>query len=69
MPVKDIGQPPVQCLPLLALQVLDEIGVDLSAAIGNAPQKKVAAAQQQAVAEAEDSELQDLAARLAMLRN
>lgn len=50
-------------------QVLDEIGVDLSAAIGTAPQRRVATAQQQPAAEAEDSELQDLAARLAMLRS
>jgi hypothetical protein len=55
------------CLP----QLLDEIGVDLSAAMGAAPQRKVAAAQSSKAAAAadEDSELQDLAARLAMLRN
>jgi hypothetical protein len=50
-------------------QVLDEIGVDLSAALGTAPQKRLAqqqAAQQQ---EATDAELDDLAARLATLRS
>jgi hypothetical protein len=54
------------------LQLLDEIGVDLSAAMGAAPQRKVAVAQSSKAAAAaadEDSELQDLAARLAMLRN
>jgi hypothetical protein len=53
--------------------LLDEIGVDLSAAMGSAPQRKVAAAQSSKAAAAaaadEDSELQDLAARLAMLRS
>eukprot|EP00878_Enallax_costatus_P017037 GHUV01017886.1.p2 GENE.GHUV01017886.1~~GHUV01017886.1.p2 ORF type:complete len:194 (+),score=86.59 GHUV01017886.1:149-730(+) len=54
----------------LVNQVLDEIGVDLSAVLGTAPQKRVAAAQPAAAGkEAEDSELQDLAARLATLRS
>lgn len=52
------------------LQVLDEIGVDLTAALGAAPQRKVATAQPAAAAATanENAELQDLAARLAMLR-
>lgn len=62
---------PAALLPC-PLQLLDEIGVDLSAAMGSAPQRKVAAAQSSKAAAAaadEESELQDLAARLAMLRN
>jgi hypothetical protein len=49
--------------------VLDEIGVDLSAALGTAPQKRLA--QQQAAAQqaGEDAELDGLAARLATLRS
>jgi hypothetical protein len=55
---------------VLLLQLLDEIGVDLSAAMGSAPQRTVAAVQSSTAAAAdEDSELQDLAARLAMLRS
>lgn len=50
-------------------QVLDEIGVDLSALMGAAPQRKVAQQQPAAVAATSDSELQDLQARLAMLRS
>jgi hypothetical protein len=59
------------CPQLLApylLQVLDEIGVDLSALMGAAPQRKVAQ-QQPAAAATSDSELQDLQARLAMLKS
>lgn len=59
------------CVCAWLLQLLDEIGVDLSAAMGAAPQRKVAAAQSSKAAAAADgdSELQDLAARLATLRN
>lgn len=55
----------------LVSQVLDEIGVDLSAVLGSAPQRKAAAAQQQpaAAASSSDSEMQELQARLAMLRS
>jgi hypothetical protein len=50
--------------------VLDEIGVDLSALMGAAPQRKVAQQQPAAAAAAtSDSELQDLQARLAMLKS
>lgn len=55
------------CCVCVCLQVLDEIGVDLQAMMGAAPQRKVPA-QQQPVATS-DSELQDLQARLAMLRS
>jgi hypothetical protein len=54
----------------LCLQVLDEIGVDLQAMMGAAPQRKVPAQQQPAAAAAtSDSELESLQARLAMLRS
>jgi hypothetical protein len=49
-------------------QVLDEIGVDLSAAMGTAPRRQVAT-QQATAAAAEDEELDNLAARLAQLRS
>ncbi|KAF8069465.1 VPS2.3 [Scenedesmus sp. PABB004] len=53
----------------LVSQVLDEIGVDVSASLGSAPQRRVAARQPAAAAAApDDAELGDLAARLAMLR-
>lgn len=57
----------VACSPLV--QVLDEIGVDLSAMMGAAPQRKVAQQQPAAAAATSDNELQDLQARLAMLRS
>lgn len=51
-------------------QVLDEIGVDLQAMMGAAPQRQVPAQQQPAAAAAtSDSELESLQARLAMLRS
>jgi hypothetical protein len=53
----------------VCVQVLDEIGVDLSALMGTAPQRKVAQQQPAAAAATGDSELQDLQARLAMLRS
>ena len=51
----------------LVSQVLDEIGVDLSAAMGSAPQRRVAQSQQAATSQA-DSDLDGLSARLAGLR-
>lgn len=57
------------CALFCAVQVLDEIGVDLSAMMGTAPQRKVAQQQPAAAAATSDSELQDLQARLAMLRS
>jgi hypothetical protein len=53
------------------MQVLDEIGVDLSAALGSAPQRKVAqpaAAAAVPSAAEEDEDLNSLQARLAALR-
>jgi hypothetical protein len=56
-------------LPASTHQVLDEIGVDLSAALGAAPTRKAAPPQAAAAAaEPADGELQNLQARLAMLR-
>ena len=49
------------------LQVLDEIGVDVSAQMGSAPTKKVAATQNAASAQ-QDEEKDNLTARLAALK-
>ena len=49
------------------LQVLDEIGVDVSAQMGSAPTKKVAAKQSVASAQ-QDDEKDNLTARLAALK-
>jgi hypothetical protein len=60
------------CFCDVCSQVLDEIGVDLSAILGAAPQRQAAQkqpAQAAAAAAAGDSELEDLQARLAMLRS
>jgi hypothetical protein len=61
----------VLCCVAVCLQVLDEIGVDLSAILGSAPQRQAAQKQpaQAAAAATGDSELEDLQARLAMLRS
>ncbi len=54
------------------LQVLDEIGVDLSAAMQSAPNKRVAQAssskQQQGEEEAVQEDMDELASRLANLK-
>jgi hypothetical protein len=55
--------------PCARAQVIDEIGVDLSSMLGAAPQKKVAQTQPAAAAATPDRELDELQARLAMLRN
>lgn len=51
------------CVP----QVLDEIGVDITAQMGSAPAKKVAAPQKISAA-AQDEEEDNLTARLAALK-
>ncbi len=48
-------------------QVLDEIGVDITAQMGSAPAKKIAAPQKAAAA-ARDKEEESLTARLAALK-
>ncbi len=50
-------------------QVLDEIGIDLSAALGSAPKKRLAQTQAAPAAAATDEEYDGLAARLAGLRS
>lgn len=59
---------PTPCVRVY-VQVLEEVGVDLSAILGAAPQGKVAQQAPAAAAATSDSELQDLQARLAMLRS
>lgn len=52
---------------MCAMQVLDEIGVDITAQMGSAPAKKLAAPQNAAAAAKDDGE-ESLTARLAALK-